>query len=98
MKPYIDVYFFASPFIPALPVMPLFLCGKAKSCPLCLTYSAVSGDDYQEEAHRAPGAMPMLPWGGGGHLRAGLLTLQPAAGAQGDLQLRAYSGGALPRR
>lgn len=68
------------------------------SVALSLTYSAVSGDDYQEEDHRAPGAVPMLPRGGGGHLCAGLLALQPAAGAQGDLQLRAHSRGALSGR
>lgn len=60
--------------------------------------SAVSGNDHQAEADRAAGAVPLLPRRGGGDLGVGLLALQPAAGPQGDLQLRENSGGALPRR
>ena len=56
----------------------------------------MSGDDNEEEADWPAGAVPLFPGRGGGDLGAGLLPLQPAAGAQGDLQLREDPGGALP--
>lgn len=57
--------------------------------------SAVPGDDHQTEAHWPPGAMPLLPRRGRDHLSVGLLPLQPAAGAEGGLQLRTHARGAL---
>lgn len=61
-----------------------------------LPRSAVSGDDHEAEADWPAGAVPLFPGRGGGDLGAGLLPLQPAAGAQGDLQLREDAGGAVP--
>ena len=81
-------------------------CWQASDSEMNLTFSllssscfcsAVSGNDHEAEADWPAGAVPLFPWRRGSDLSVGLLPLQPAAGPQGDLQLRENSGGALPR-